>query len=218
MKKFILFVVVFLASSSLALGVQLGPATPSADHGEVNLGVGYFYKEADWGAVDIKQNRAYLHLGYGLGLGDEPRWEAYIRGGAADLDADDLDGDYEPFANAGIKGAFWDGPVFGWGMVLQGGYFADFEDNNLKIEQVWEIELGIPVQARLGRAFLIYAGPVAYKAEADAQNGIGSTELEEDNNLGGFGGFRWSAGNVSFEAEAQYKSDLSAGGLISVQF
>lgn len=219
-RQLVLLTSFVLISWSMAFGTQLGPATPSANHGEVNLGAGYFYHEADLDEVDIEQNRIYLHLGYGLGIEEEPQWEIYLRAGAADLEAEGFDGDYEPFASLGLKGAFWEGPVFGWGLVVQGAYFYDYESNDgdIEIEDFWEIEGGIPFQATLG-SLVVYGGPVFFHSEAEAKSDFGSIELEEDDNIGAFGGLRLNLGkNVSIEGEAQYKSDFSAGGLLTIHF
>lgn len=219
-RQLVLLTSFVLINGSLAFATQLGPASPSADHGEVNLGIGYFYHEADLDEVDIEQNRIYLHLGYGLGIEEEPRWEVYLRAGAADLEAKGFDGDYEPFAAVGLKGAFWEGPVFGWGLVVQGAYFYDYESNggDIEIEEFWEIEGGIPFQVTFG-PFVVYGGPVFFHSEAEAKSDLGFAELEEEDNIGAFGGLRLSLGkNFSIEGEAQYKSDFSAGGLITVHF
>jgi hypothetical protein len=219
-RQLVLLTSFVLISWSMAFGTQLGPATPSADHGEVNLGIGYFYHEADLDEVDIEQNRTYLHLGYVLGIEEEPRWEVYVRAGAADLEAGGFDGDYEPFASVGLKGAFYEGPVFAWGLVVQGAYFYDYEanDGDIEIEDFWEIEGGIPVQVNLG-PLLFYGGPVFFHSEAEAKSNLGFTELKEEDNIGAFGGLRLNLGkNVSIEGEAQYKSDFSAGGLITIHF
>ena len=159
----------------------------------------------------MRQNRAYLHAGYGMGIEDEPRWEAYIRGGAADLEAtsEDFESDFEPFGIVGVKGAFYDGPRFGWGMVAQGGIFGNFKDNGGDIEDVWEIEGGFPFQIRTG-PFLFYAGPVFYHTEAK--------HIEEDNSFGGFGGLALTLGPMRLELEGQIKSDISTGGILTFQF
>ena len=47
MKKFVLLLVLAFTASP-ALAFQLGPATPAAGHGEVNLGRGYFFYQAEW--------------------------------------------------------------------------------------------------------------------------------------------------------------------------
>lgn len=208
-----------LTTCSMAFATQLGPAVPSVGHRQVNVGVGYFYRQAEMEDVDFEQNRIYLHVGYGLGIEEEPHWEVYLRGGAGDLDAGDFDADFEPFGTFGVKGAFAEGDVFSLGLVVQGTYFSKLEDDDidLAIEDYWEVEGGIPIQAQLG-PILVYAGPVFYQAKADAESSVGSTRLEEDNNVGAFGGLRICFGNVNIEGEAQYKSDFSAGGLISVPF
>jgi hypothetical protein len=210
MKKFIL-VFVFLAVCTPAFAFHIGPATPAADHGEVNFGVGYFLYQAEWDGFDVEQNRGYVHLGYGLGIEDEPRWEAYIRGGAANLETADenFDADFEPFGMIGIKGAFHDGEHFGWGMALQGGIFGDFEDNGGMVEDLWEIEAGFPFQMGAG-PFVLYAGPVFYRMKLE--------RIEEEDNFGGFAGLAITLGPLSLELEGQLKSDISAGGNLTVQF
>ncbi len=210
MKRIVLLLVLAFTASP-ALAFHLGPATPAAGHGQVNVGIGYFFYQAEWDGIDVEQNRPYVHVGYGLGMENEPRWEAYIRGGAADLRAssEDFSADYKPFGIAGIKGAFWDGPRFGWGMVVQGGIFGDFKDNGAHIEDVWEVEGGFPFQMKAG-PFIFYGGPVFYHTEAD--------EIEEDDSFGGFGGLALTLGPARLELEGQYKSDFSTGGILSFQF
>ncbi|PLX81681.1 MAG: hypothetical protein C0617_16450 [Desulfuromonas sp.] len=219
MKRLVLFVVFFVASASVAFATQIGPAMPAADHGQVSVGAGYLNHQAEWDDVEIEQNRIYVHLGYGLGMEDEPRGEVYLRGGAADLEAEDLDGDYEPFFIGGVKGAFYETDVFAWGIVLQGGYFFDVEDEDtgVEIQDAYELEVALPFELHHG-ALQVYAGPVGFIAKGDAEDGTGTTELEEDNNVGGFGGIVLDFDGFSIGAEAQYKSDFSAGGMVSFQF
>lgn len=197
--------------ASPALAFQLGPATPAVGHGTVNVGAGYFFYQGEWDGIDIEQNRAYLHAGYLMGIEDEPRWEIFVRGGGADLEAssENFDADFEPFGAVGIKGAFWDGPRFGWGLVAQGGIFANFDANGATIKDLWEIEAGLPFQTKAG-PFLFYAGPVFYSTEAD--------DIEEKNNFGGFGGLALSLGAMRLELEGQLKSKFSAGGFLSYSF
>ncbi|MBE0598420.1 MAG: hypothetical protein IH614_14225 [Desulfuromonadales bacterium] len=218
-RLFALILLVF-AFASPVQAFQIGPATPAAGHGEVALGAGYWFYQAEWESIDIEQSRGYLHVGYGLGMLDEPRWEIFLRGGAADLEDDSgqFDADFEPFVAGGIKGAFYEGRHFGWGMALQGGYFAGFDSGDIDVDEQWEIEFALPFQARLGPV-LLYAGPVVYHTEIDASNGFGpETKMEEDNNFGGFAGVGLDFGRVRLELEAQLKSEFSAGGFLAVRF
>ena len=43
-------------------------------------------------------------------------------------------------------------------------------------------------------------------------------DLDEDNNLGAFGGVALRFNNISIELEAKYRSDLSAGALVTLAF
>lgn len=226
MKKFIFLLALLLAAGTPAFAFHIGPATPAADHGEVNLGAGYFFYNATWhdrdddlSDIDLEQNRAYLHIGYGLGMDDEPPWEVYFRGGASDLESDgESDDDFAAFAATGLKGVFHEGDVFGWGMVFQGAYFAGMNSNGVSLDDFWEIEFALPIQAKLGPV-LLYAGPVFYGARGKGQNLDGpEIDLEEDQNFGGFGGAGLDIGPLRFEAEAQYKSEFSASGFVSMQF
>ncbi len=222
MKK-IVFLLIFLFAAVPALAFHIGPATPAADHGEVNLGVGTFNHKAQFEAIDFEQTRAYAHLGFGLGLENEPRLEIYLRGGAAVLGDEKDFKDYveeegQAFGAVGLKGAFQEGKYFSWGMCLQGAYFGDYKSRELEIRDNWEIELAFPLQERLGPVIL-YAGPVFYHAQfkMDDVHGFISKE-KEDGNAGGFGGVGLELGPIRLEAEAQYRSDLSVGGFMSVHF
>jgi hypothetical protein len=205
--------------ASPAFALHLGPATPAAKHGGVNVGGGYFIQQTEWERIDTEQNLAYVHVGYGIGIEQEPRWEIFVRGGGADLEIDgQFDSDFEPFGAAGVKGAFYDGPHFGWGLIFQGGYFGRFNSNGFSFRDMWEIEGGLPFQAKAGPA-IFYAGPVFFGSQAKLQNNTGtSRNLNEDRNFGGFGGIALDFGDLRLEAEAQYKSDFSAGGFVSLRF
>jgi hypothetical protein len=218
MKK-LLYVLVICLFASPAFAFHLGPATPAAGYGDVNVGAGYFFYQAEWENLDVEQHRIYLHAGYLMGIEDEPRWEVFIRGGGADFEINgQFDSDFKPFGAVGVKGAFYEGPRFGWGLVFQGAYFGRFSSNGFTIRNMWEIEGGLPFQARLGPA-VFYAGPVFSGTQARLQNDAGSKRnINEDRNFGGFGGIALDIGPMRLEAEAQYKSDFSAGGFVSFRF
>ena len=149
----------------------------------------------------------------------------------------DFDSDAEMIFAVGMRSEFYQGQIFGIGGVLQASYVDSFSDSTTinidgetfkakaSIEDIYDAELGIPVQAKINNA-LLYLGPVFYLSGADmdfkASSGIGSikfdTEMDEDRNVGVFGGLAWRTGNLSFEIEGKYKSDYSAGGFFSYVF
>jgi hypothetical protein len=203
-----------------AFAFHLGPASPAPQgHEAVKVGAGYFFYQAEWENVDIEQNRAYLHAGYLMGIEDEPRWEIFVRGGGADLEINrQFDSDFKPFGAVGVKGAFYEGRYFGWGLVFQGAYFGRFSSNGFNIRNMWEIEGGLPFQLKLGPA-IFYAGPMAFGTQAKLENGAGgSRNISEDRDFGGFGGIAIDLGPMRLEAEAQYKTDFSGGGFVSFRF
>jgi hypothetical protein len=218
MKKFLIVLAICLFASP-AFAFHLGPATPPTGHERVNVGAGYFFYQGEWENLDFEQHRAYLHAGYLMGIEDEPRWEIFVRGGAADLEINgQFDSDFQPFGATGVRGAFYDGRYFGWGLVFQGAYFGTFSSNGFTIRNMWEIEAGLPFQAKLGPA-IFYAGPVVFGSQAKLENGAGvSRNINEDSNFGGFGGLALDLGRLRLEAEAQYKSEFSGGGFVSFRF
>lgn len=218
MKRLVLVPLFLLFSVGLAFGSPLGPASPSIDGNQGNVGVGFFHYAADWDDFNFEQERAYLHLGYGMGWEGEQSWEIYLRAGAADLQGDGFDASYEPFGTVGMKGAFYEGPIFSWGLVLQASAWDDVKDADVEINNAWQAECGIPLQVNVGRPLALYAGPVFYASEADFINQFGEIELEEKHQAGIFGGIRWSFGPFALELEAQQRSDFSAGGMISIAF
>ncbi|MDT8440884.1 MAG: hypothetical protein RQ723_04400 [Desulfuromonadales bacterium] len=157
------------------------------------------------------------------------------------LGSEDFESDFEPMYAAGIKGEFYQGRVFGWGGVLQGLYINSLKDDykrqiggidfkvSVDMEDYWELELGLPIHARIPNG-LLYLGPVIYHSTADgiltvrADDGVSSLSLQteenidEDHNVGVFGGVVLRLDNVSLELEAKYKSDISAGALLTFTF
>jgi len=233
MKRLVLVLMGVMFFSGISYAQNIGPGVPAKNlQGNIatpNLGVGYNFHQAEYDGVDIEQHQVYAHIGAVFGDASTPSYEVYMRFGAATLeDDDDFDGGTEPMYAAGIKGEFYQGKVFGWGGVLQGLYIDKYEDsiqvNNQKVdislEENWEVELAFPFHAYIKNG-LVYLGPVFYSATTDVvSNNISQDEgdLDEDNNVGAFGGIVFRSANVSFEIEAKYRSDLSAGALVTFAF
>lgn len=230
MKKVVMILVGVLFLSGIAYAQQIGPGVPAKNwEGNIatpNFGIGYSFTQAEWDGVDIESNRVYAHLGAVFGDQSTPNYEVFLRLGAADLeDDDDFDGGTEPMYAAGIKGQFYQGRVFGWGGVLQALYMNSFDDDmqlngqsvDITIEDVWEVELAFPVHAKINNG-LIYLGPIFYHSTADVVVNGFEDDIDEDHNVGAVGGVALRFQNVSIELEAKYKSDISAGALLTFTF
>lgn len=221
-----------------AVNISGGVASP-------NVGVGYSYVQSEWdvdggGDVEMEQNQAYAHIGAVFGDESTPNYEVFARIGVADLEDDDdldFDADEELMFAVGMRNEFFQGQVFGIGGVLQVSYIDSFDDSTTlllggtafdlttTIENVVDAELAFPVQVKANNA-LFYFGPVAYISTANldlkVSNGFASvsddTDIDENHNLGAYGGLAWRTENISFELEGKYKSDLSVGGFVSFVF
>lgn len=222
---------------------SLGDIDISSDGFEVSLGdIEPLLNKIKIGVSDIEfeQNQAYAQIGAVFGDTSTPNYEVFARIGFADFDADDGDfeGGTEPIYAVGMRTEFYQGQIFGIGGVFQASYIDSFHDSatysfegeSLKvsqsIERIYDVELGIPVQAKAGDNALFYFGPVVYLTGADmdlkATDGIVSvsvdTEIEENKNVGVYGGLALRTGNMSFEVEGKYKSDFAVDALISFAF
>ena len=121
----------------------------------------------------------------------------------------------------GMRNEFYQGQIFGIGGVLQVSYIDSFNDKTTyslggttynvrtSIESVVDAELAFPIQAKATNNALLYFGPVAYISTADIEmkvsDGVtsmsGDTDIDENHNLGVFGGLAWRTGNLSLEVE-----------------
>ena len=210
-----------------------------------NVGVGYSYVQSEWdaddlggGDVEMEQNQAYAHIGAVFGDESTPNYEVFARIGVADVEDDDdfdFEADEELMFAVGMRNEFYQGQVFGIGGVIQVSYIDSFDDNTtilwggtaydgkISIENVVDAELAIPVQVKANNA-LFYFGPVGYISTADINfkgtDGFKTddTDIDENHNLGVYGGLAWRTGNISLEFEGKYKSDLSVGGFVSFVF
>lgn len=241
--RFFLIMSLLLCAAGGAYAGQFGPVAPTAGAGEVSQEIGYFHSVGKWTTDEdgfddgkIIMNQAYLQAGYGLAVG----WEGYFRLGGSDLrqekafalDDSEMKGSVAPFLSLGARGLLYDGKVFDLGLFLQGTYFAPFEDSKtvnvagasvkeaLRLKNLWDVNLGLAVQADLGRVF-VYAGPVAYygvgrletEVEVSGLKDSSSATYEERGNIGAVAGINVQlARNINLFVEGQHKSELSAGG------
>ena len=233
MKRLVLVVMGILLFSGISYAQHIGPGVPAKNlQGNVatpNLGIGYNYYRAEYDGVEFEGNQIYAHIGAVFGDVSTPNYEIYARIGATDVEDDDgFESDFEPMYAAGIKGVFYQGQTLGWGGVLQALYVDSFDDSinvdgqevDIELEDSWEVELAFPIHAKINNG-LVYLGPVFYAATTDVvAEDISSIEgdLDEDHNVGAFGGVALRFDNISVEIEAKYRSDFSAGALVTFAF
>ncbi len=232
MKRFFLALVGVLVFSGISYAQNIGPGTPARNFPEnistPNFGIGYNFNQAEWDGFDIESQRAYAHFGAVFGDIATPYYEVFCRLGAANLEFDDFDGGAEPLYAAGMRVEFKQGRIFGWGGVFQALYMNSFEDSiqiegesyDVTLEDNWEVDVAFPIHARIPNG-LVYLGPVYYHSTSDLTlNGPIPFEgnIDEEHDVGVFGGVALRFRNVSLELEAKYKSDISAGALLTFTF
>jgi len=232
-RKLVLLLMGVMFFSGISYAQNIGPSVPPKNQqGDVtsfNLGAGYNYHQADYDGADIEQNQAYAHFGIVRSDVSINDYEIYVRLGGATFEEDDdnFDGGTETMYAAGLRTVFYQGQTFGLGGVLQGIYFDDFTDSvtvddqkiDVSLEDSWEVEVALPIHANIING-LVYFGPVFYSATTDvtSNNFQDEGDLDEDNNLGAFGGVALRFNNLSIELEAKYRSDISAGALVTFAF
>ena len=183
-------------NSVAAAGGLFGPPqTVSREAGGLNTAIGYRYHEdtftSDTDRV-VRQNQIYSQVAYG----DKNRWEIYGRIGISDLkifDAfhstsaltttvkNDFEENWKFFGTLGAKGFYPFNKIFGLGAFIQGTYhFSNYTDgiagsNNgtpyiadLKIKNLWDVNIGVALQATAPLDIKLYAGPYVYYSEAKA--------------------------------------------------
>lgn len=233
MKALVFGLLVAMLLPGVSYAQHIGPGVPaknlSGNIASPNFGIGYGFRQAEYEGVDIEDQRVYAHIGVVFGDESTPSYEVYLRLGGSAIKTDgDFNSSIEPLYAAGIKGEFYQGRIFGWGGVLQGLYVDSYDDIiqvdgqiiDISLEKNWEVELAFPIHARINHG-LLYLGPVFYNASADVVSRDISQEtgsIDEDRNVGVFGGAAWRSRNVSFEIEAKFKSDLSFGALLTFVF
>jgi len=208
MKRCLALVVfgVFLLSAHTAMAGQFGSATPTEG---VNIGGGYLYSSADLdvGDATLKQNLVYIRLGAGL----SENFEVYVRGGVADLEIESYDDSAAPYVGGGLKALFMERRNFKLGGFVDGDFFSDYDNNDLEVSSLYEINAGLNLETEIEGAKL-YAGPVFYVREMDIEAAGESETVEEDGNIGGFVGASWKVKDrININAEVQFKTDFSGG-------
>ena len=230
-------------------GRLFGPPQPiSIAAGGLRTAIGYWYREDKFKNDTehvIRQNQIYSHVGYGA----PNHWEAYARIGIADLkiidafssaDAstvtfkNDFEGNWKLFGTLGAKGLYPINETFGIGAFVEGSHsFSDFKDNvsgthngvpftaELTVENLWDVNLGIGLQARVPYDIKLYIGPYIYYSEAKASqseniSGLkfaeGDITIKNKTNVGGFAEIEVPlAKGFSLNLEGRYSERFSAG-------
>ncbi len=239
MRSFCLWVTLaFALTSNIAFADHFGPIASPLHGGQMELSLGYSYGSSDWEPDDaviekikLKQNTFYAQLGMGFG----GNWEAYIRGGFADCNAEDAfrfstknsTDSFLPYGTFGLGG-----PLFHWGEVaigpfFQGSYYSTYEDiitngtirEKISLDKMWEANLGLAFQAEFEGAYL-YGGPFYYLSDAEYRSvavsgaivDVAETNMEKENNVGAYLGVRWPLKNgFSVDLETQLKNSATIG-------
>ena len=190
-------------------------------------------------------------MGYGT-----QTWELYGRVGISDLkvlDAfrstqgstatskNDFEDNGEYFGTLGAKGFYPFNKTFGIGAFVQGSYyFTDFTDDvsgsfngapfraDLKVKNLWDVNLGIGFQAKVPFGIKLYIGPYAYYSEAKtslSQNipGLkfepGDGAIKNTTNIGGFAGVDVPlAKGFHLNVEGQYSERFSVGVAVTYSY
>ena len=248
------FIVFTLQGTAAAGGLFGPPQSISKEAGGLNTGIGYWVHEdkykndTEW---VTRQNQIFSQLGYGT-----QSWELYGRIGASDLKILDAfrstegstatsKNDFEDngiwLGTLGAKGFYPLNKTFGIGAFVQGSYyFADFTDNvsgthngapfttELKVKNLWDVNLGIGFQATVPFGIKLYIGPYAYYSEAKtslSQNipGLkfepGEGAIRNTTNIGGFAGFDFPlAKGFHLNVEGQYSEKFSVGVAVTYSY
>ena len=238
-----------------AAGGPFGPPQPIAKaEGGLHTAIGYWYHEdiyKNGREFMTRQNQVYSEAGYGT-----QRWDIYARIGISDLkmqDAfssasaltttsnNDLQENWKFFGTLGAKVFFPFNETFGMGVFVQGTYFfRSFTDEVagasngtpyravLRIDDLWDANLGIGFQATVPYGIRMYAGPYVYYSEATAYLSTNvpglpfsaeSTTIKNKTNVGGFAGIDAPlAKGFRVNFEGQYSERFSVGGAITYTY
>lgn len=246
-----------LSFSPVATAVSLfgPPQTISREAGGLNTAVGYWYHEdsLENGSEHIlRQNEVYSQVSYG----GKNLWEIYGRIGAADLkisDAfsstnastitsrNDFTENWKFFGTLGAKGFLPMNRIFGIGAFIQGTYyFSNFASDvagtnagmpftaDLKVQNMWNVNFGVGLQAVIPYGIKLYTGPYVYYSEAKAclSANIPGLEFGTENILlknktiagGFFGADIPLRKGFHLNVEGQYSQRFSCGAAVAYSY
>jgi hypothetical protein len=249
------FLLLAFNGTSAAFGLFGMPQTVSRDAGGLNTSVGYWYHENKFkNGLEhlIRQNEVYSQVSYG----GKNRWEIYGRIGVADLknsDAfssanvstitanSDFTENWKFFGTLGAKGFLPVNKIWGVGAFVQGSYyFNNFTANvtgtnagvpfaeELKVQNMWDVNFGIGFQAAVPLGIKLYAGPYVYYSEAKVSLsanipglpfGTENVLLKNNTFAGGFIGADIPlAKGFHLNIEGQYSERFSLGAAVSYTY
>ena len=250
-----LLIFFYLAGAAAAGGPFGTPQSIAKETGGLHTGIGYWYHEDRYKAGTdylIRQNQLYSEVGYGT----KNFWDLYARIGITDLNVADAfhstsaatitgKNDFEEntnyFGTLGIKGFYPLDKTFGIGCFVQGTYF--FRDSTdyaagtrngapfaveLRMQNLWDVNLGVGLQATVPYGVKLYLGPYGYYAEARVSPsppaaGValasGTTTINNKTSFGGFTGIEVPlAKGFRLNVEGQYAERLSAGAAVTYSY
>jgi hypothetical protein len=241
--------------TSAAAGLFGPPQTVSREAGGLNTAIGYAYHEDKYkngSEYTIRQNQVYSQVAYG----GRNSWEIYGRLGVSDLtifDAfcstnastitsnNDFTENWKFFGTLGAKAFYPINSIFGVGAFIQGTYyFSNFKDDitgtsfsvpfttDLKVQNLWDMNFGVGLQATIPYGIRLYAGPYIYYSEAKVslaanipglEYAAGNVSIENKTIAGGFAGIDIPlAKGFRLNVEGQYSDRFSAGAAVTYTY
>jgi hypothetical protein len=220
MNKKILLVAVILTAltltgSTLALA-PMGPPTAGLKTGQFRVGVEYSYSDEDMqvegDTIDnVTSNMIFGNLGYGI----MDEWEVFVRLGAADASADDVEGtgidisgDLQFAWGFGTKVTFLKQENINWGALFQMTWVKSedtVEGADVKFD-FYDMQIALGPTWKINDTFSIYGGPFVHFIDGDVDiEGYDTGDLEEDEAFGGYVGGEWNfCQNTSLFGELQF--------------
>lgn len=232
------------------------PQTVSSKDGGLHTAIGYWQHKdtySDQNDYVLRKNFFYSQAAYG---GKNNLWELYGRIGIADLKIRDAFSstntlvntsrrDFEEngkfFGTLGAKGFYPINEIFGIGGFIQGSCnLSNFTDDitgtangapfraDMKIKNIWDVNLGVGLQATVPMGVKLYAGPYVYYSEASGRIwpnvpglgfGTGKVLLKNKSNIGGYAGIDISlAKGFRLNVEGQSAGLFSLGAAITYTY
>ena len=229
-----LFVLCLISPDVTAAGLFGAPQTISRETGGLNTAIGYRYHEDTYekgSDLKFRQNEIYSQASYG----GRNTWEIYGRVGISDLNIADVFRENETvFATLGGKAFYPISGKVGIGAFVQGTYYLnDFTDKvgrhkEIKVQDLWDVNAGIALQAALPYGTKLYAGPYLYYSEAELLLSSGVSDLgyaagnfyiKNKSNAGVFAGLDIPlAKGFRLNVEGQYAERFSTGAAVSYTY